>query len=748
MTTVIFTPQQDETSKWQPIVGEFCDRYLRELKLDDSGKARILNESAQILANCMDPKSLNYSEAGLVLGFVQSGKTLSFTTITALARDNGYGLVILLAGVNNLLRVQSLVRLMTDLGVERNHEWIVRDNPGSKNISPGSAEYIDFKDRLDQWRNWQSGGKMKKPSILVTVLKHTGRVNNLANLLGALDLKDVPLLIIDDESDQASPNTKSAANLRNGLSDSSSTYEAIENLRSRAPRHTYLQYTATPQANLLAAKADALSPAFGRVITAGPDYIGGEDFFGGDRANIRVIPAADEIRGKALPDEPPTSFTESLISFWAACAITLAEAHKSGRDAPDTRSMMIQTSALTAPHARFSQWTRSIQGLWKTTLRNPDSASYPDLLEEFESAYKDLSVTFDHSVTFDEFKEWLAETLDATKVVEVNSTEDAVKDIKWYESFFWILVGGMKLDRGFTVRGITHTYMPRTVAENASTLQQRARFFGYHRKYFGLCRIHIAEPTLLAFEAYVEHEKALRLSLEKFQGKPLKLWKRSFIMDRALNKPVRSNVVGMRLNRSVISDAWISPRFMYENDDAITRNLLALDTLVKELKLLPKAQKPSGWVDKRSGSGHELYSDIPLQRVRDFLFDVQFTNSFDANLSMPLMIAIERELVKDANAAADIVLMNSLDTSNLGGRSTSDNGITNIFVGRNPAAAKSFDELNYVGDREIHTDKITLQLRLVLVNEILGVDGQMRPVPWISLKPNENLKIQVLEEME
>jgi hypothetical protein len=644
--------------------------------------------------------------------------------------------------------VQSFLRLSSDLGVERNFEWIIRDNPGAKTISPINGEYIDFNDRLDQWRTWKAGGKFKKPSVLVTVLKNTGRINNLANLLGALNLSQVPVLIIDDESDQASPNTKSAANLRNGLSDKSSTYEAIENLRSRVPKHTYLQYTATPQANLLAAKADALSPSFSRVITAGPDYVGGEEFFGTGNQNIRVLPDDDEIRGASLPDEPPASFKESLFSFWTACAITLAEAHSAGKERPETRSMMIQTSARINPHKKFSEWTRSIQKHAKTTLRNPDSASYSDLIEKFESAYDDLSKTFSHTLPFEELKEWLAEALDATKVVEVNSTEDAVKEIIWHESFFWVLVGGMKLDRGFTVRGITHTYMPRTVAENASTLQQRARFFGYHRRYLGLCRIYIAGNTLEAFEAYVEHEKALRMSLEKFQGKPLSLWKRSFIMDKALNKPVRSNVVGMKLKRAVINESWISPRFMYENDDAITRNILAMDTFVSELRLMAASDHPLTWIDKRAGKGHELYTDVPLSRVRDYLLELQFTNEFDVNLSMPLAIAIERELKKHKNSVADIVLMNSLDTSNLGGRSTDEGGITNIFVGSNPENAKSRAEMSYVGDREIHTEKITLQMRFVLVKGVLGIDGQMKSVPWISLKPNQNLKIQVLEEME
>jgi len=112
---ITFLPDMDETAKWQPVVGEFTSKYLETLKFDAVSKQRILNESSQILANCSPPGTPAYSEAGLVVGYVQSGKTLSFTSVTALARDNGYGIVIVLAGVNNLLKDQSVGRLVDDI---------------------------------------------------------------------------------------------------------------------------------------------------------------------------------------------------------------------------------------------------------------------------------------------------------------------------------------------------------------------------------------------------------------------------------------------------------------------------------------------------------------------------------------------------------------------------------------------------------------------------------------------------------
>ena len=118
-------------------------------------------------------------------------------------------------------------------------------------------------------------------------------------------------------------------------------------------------------------------------------------------------------------------------------------------------------------------------------VENPQLASHMEVKSDFELEFDDLKLTYPTAMDFGAVFELLHEAMSETRVVEVNSTEDAVKNIEWYESQFWILIGGMKLDRGFTVKGITTTYMPRSVSENAATLQQRARFFGYHKWFFG-----------------------------------------------------------------------------------------------------------------------------------------------------------------------------------------------------------------------------------------------------------------------
>ncbi len=153
-----------------------------------------------------------------MVGYVQSGKTLSFETVIALARDNGFGMVIVLAGTKNNLLDQSEERLKKDFGIDDGDDhWYHLHNPTL-------AVKGQIESRLTAWRK-----KPTKKALLITVLKHGGHLEKLASVFKGLALNTVPTLIIDDESDQASLNTK-AARIKAGLAavtDVSTTYKSV-----------------------------------------------------------------------------------------------------------------------------------------------------------------------------------------------------------------------------------------------------------------------------------------------------------------------------------------------------------------------------------------------------------------------------------------------------------------------------------------------------------------------------------------
>ena len=253
---------------WQPHEGQATwalEKQALESDITENEWENIKDEAISVLSKCVPPDAPPKPETGLVVGYVQSGKTLSFTTVAALARDNGYQMVIVIAGTSLNLRDQSTKRLENDLNLlaRSRRKW-----QHFKSSELNEDDHIKIADVLVDWQD-PTVSDWERQTVLVTTMKHHQHLKNLAHVLSQLDLLDVPTLIIDDEGDQASLNTL----VQKG--ETSTTYQHILSLREYFPRHTFLQYTATPQAPLLINLIDVLSPNFAKVLTPGAGYTGG-----------------------------------------------------------------------------------------------------------------------------------------------------------------------------------------------------------------------------------------------------------------------------------------------------------------------------------------------------------------------------------------------------------------------------------------------------------------------------------------
>jgi hypothetical protein len=167
------------------------------------------------------------------------------------------------------------------------------------------------------------------------------------------------------------------------------------------------------------------------------------------------------------------------------------------------------------------------------------------LLDDFRAAYEDLRATESGIPSFEDIRRVLPRAIRLTQVQEVNASRGKTPPILWSNAYAWILIAGQAVDRGFTVEGLTVTYMPRGVGVgNADTLQQRGRFFGYKRPYLGYCRIYLPADVAAAYHDYVEHEEDVRLQLRPYEapGRSLNDWKRAFIMAPYM-RPTRQNVL-------------------------------------------------------------------------------------------------------------------------------------------------------------------------------------------------------------
>lgn len=531
---------------WAPVIGEESSRLLTASDLDPESRNRVEDQSVGILASCLPPGSAG-ARSGLVVGYVQSGKTLSFTVVTALARDNMFPLVILLAGTKKNLHQQTSKRLRSDLRVERAggiSPWSLVDNP---KVDGPEAESI--RSAVSTFSNTLIPLKFR-PTAVITVMKNPTRLDHVTELVKRLRsdgaLTDVtPVLVVDDEADQAGLNA-------GDTDDPSATYAAITRLRDALPAHTYLMYTATPQAPLLLNLADTLSPEFVRVLDAGPAYTGGEYFFVEHRSDfVETIPDS-ESQAAVDPEtqEPPESLLAALATFLVGVVSQAGDKQL---------AMLVHPSHTRDLHDRYKQWLVGVIRAWSQTLAEPGEDRADLIADYLEPAWQGLSNRGAPVMPLDEFLTTLTWYLPKVQVRVVNSAVDD-SEIPWGSAPAWVLVGGNKLDRGFTVEGLSVTYMPRgTGIGNADTIQQRARFFGYKRSYAEFCRAWLAPTTGTAFERYVEHEQHLRKELVVLaeEGRGLKDWKRKMLLDPAL-KPCRRSVIGLpHLHSRVPARRWV-----------------------------------------------------------------------------------------------------------------------------------------------------------------------------------------------
>src|SRR2546428_440393 len=175
---------------WQPIVREETQDLLQYLGLPDESRQTVRTEAVHILSRAPSPVELREPTTGIVMGYVQSGKTLSFTAVTALARDNGFRLVILITGTSRPLFEQSKTRLLRDLriGAREDRKWHAIENPS---VGQGSDRAIAG--TLEDWRD-PHVLDAERQTVLITVMKNHTRLRNLTQVLQKLDLRDVPAL--------------------------------------------------------------------------------------------------------------------------------------------------------------------------------------------------------------------------------------------------------------------------------------------------------------------------------------------------------------------------------------------------------------------------------------------------------------------------------------------------------------------------------------------------------------------------
>lgn len=674
---------KDKDLKWSVSVGSQALDLLDRKGIKGIEKDNVLSEAVDVLGNCGDPRKEENKTTGLAIGYVQSGKTLSFTTVSALASQNGFNAIIIIAGSTTKLVDQTTERLTDDLGIENRSEiaWNLFKNPKKNQINEISS-------RMEE------GLFNDKPVLLITVMKNIAHLNNLNTLFDSPKLKSLQLkvLIIDDEADQASLNTRANSELEN---DASAIYDSIKYLRKKIKNHTYLQYTATPQGPLLISILDILSPDFVKILSPGSKYTGGKYFFKRNKEskypNLKRIPE-NEIytRENPIVKIPPT-LEEALIFFYLTVLIGV-----NNNEHPSThnRTMMIHPSHKTKIHDYYKRWVDMIKNRWLDELSENDSD--PDkkkLIDKFYKTYLDELKSKGFNLTKELIQEKIHLIIKKTPVLIANSRQK--NDLNWREDYSRILVGGQILDRGFTVEGLNVTYMPRNIGVgNADTIQQRCRFFGYKKDYIDLCKIYLPRASTRAYIDYVTHEEDLRQKLENFGGanKSLKEFKREFFLSSQL-RLTRRNIISDEIKRYRLV-GW---RPIIKIDDNTIDNNQIIKDFVEKISF--KYSKYSGETDEQKHQETIISSE---KLISNLLSELSYKNVSNSLLLTHMVSLIS--LLGDSNIDKIKLINMKLGSFRVRSLNKDKNEISQLFQGSNKAT-------NYFGDREVKSEEnITLQI--------------------------------------
>ncbi|MCM2575861.1 Z1 domain-containing protein [Streptomyces meridianus] len=551
--------------------------------------AKLDNAAERVVERLADPTAERpYQSRGLVVGYVQSGKTANFTGVIAKAIDAGYRLVIVLGGTLNLLRAQTQRRLDMELAgrenilrsasevdsdyatdADWNQDKFLRH--GGLPSQLGAFDIIRLTTRENDYKPLAQGigaleiEKREQTSPLYDPLNlhHSAArlmvVKKNKTVLGKLvkDLKkigsllnEIPVLIIDDESDEASVNT---ANPNKPDAERTAINGKISELLKLMPRSQYVGYTATPFANVFVDPSDT-EDIFPRDFIISLDrpigYMGIQEFHDIDSdippedrtfANSQARAHVRDVR--ASEDEDDASLREAVDMFVLTAAMKIyrefAGAEPLGAGHFRHHTMLVHESRLTADHRELAN---CLLRLWYDGgFTGPDG--HQRLRKLFDADVAPVSAAraegFAVPASFEELAPhigaaWMRIGGNESPIIVVNGDKDIERgEADFDQRGIWkILVGGQKLSRGYTVEGLTVTYYRRS-AGNSSTLMQMGRWFGFRKGYQDLVRLYIGREESTgkrevdlyeAFEAICRDEELFREELRQYSvmvdGKP------------------------------------------------------------------------------------------------------------------------------------------------------------------------------------------------------------------------------------
>jgi len=499
-----------------------------------------------IMEKLANPSRGEFNYKGLVVGYVQSGKTANFTALIAKAADAGYKFIVVLSGIHSVLRRQTQIRLdkeltgMNDVGIS---EPFISEPGTAKHWNRITTAHVRKRQSRDGVERISDLGEFdtvndpfssycNRSNPTIAIVKKNVKV--LERLIGYIDNSDaasranMPILIIDDEADQASVD----GNANDPDSDPSSTNDRIRTILSRFPRKAYVGYTATPFANVLIDMGadhqilqDDLYPRNFIVSLPEPKgYFGTKKIFRGELSELFVEAVEDgDLEFHTLLDEAEITdhLAYAIDQFILSCSVRNLRG-----DRRKPMSMLVHVSHVIRNMAILneviSDYVSSISGRYTS-----DQARLKEEFREVWIGFSQTAASINHELElpnripdFEEVWSEIGNVFDVLRVMELNSSSDDRLDYNSGEEIKVIAIGGNQLSRGLTLDGLMTSYYLRE-SRQYDTLLQMGRWFGYRHGYEDLTRVHTTERIWDFFEHLALVEEELRSEIYRYEEEQL-----------------------------------------------------------------------------------------------------------------------------------------------------------------------------------------------------------------------------------
>lgn len=701
---------QNSFSSWDPKFSNNTDEVTERLASSKDGLPQAIlkyqqAKAKEILSCCIQPGAIaGTKNVGLVVGKVQSGKTTSFTYLSSLAADNGYKIIIHLLGTTKNLVKSNADAVNTILAASNSsNHWLSMefDSKFESDFPCKTMEETLYPrdNELDFF------GQKSEKVVYMYLIKNHKMIDRLTAYLNEFhfNLDDgrspLPTLIIDDEVDSFSQDVGEGDSATSLVDAMSSTHESLQNLYDACSIGTYVGYTATAAAVANANPDNELNPDFLCTLDPGPHYDGNKELFGDKlyRRNpeapnpkyIKTIPefiSKDEDGNELIDERQRNNSLNEAFRYWLVSSLIASARGKlcgdSSVEGSNCSTFLVHPGTDQDSHTEMHRVVLSIQEAIKDSLAEDDEQennNNADLL--FKDIYESLINPEIDSILFSSVITQLKAIINKPSVIGIRvlnadsrQGRDSIPDIRYRDHPLWVVIGGTGLSRGYVVKGLVTTWMPRLAERiTGDTLEQTGRFFGYHKGYKDLIRIFLRYRSIEAFKAYQFYETSLLAAVNTCIQDEVRLSDSTFSLILPSELEYDTSPLKSKRDYSLTSFIWAQSEycpFQIIDSDSLSEPLKnnsfyeILESCISSLenhgKLMPAAEEHySQWysdytkLQTHPSSVYKVASDLPVKDIFPILLEpLSHIKNLDENLKLQISSMKEK---LESNIVCDLI---------------------------------------------------------------------------------------------